>query len=137
MAASSDSASFVSGSGFRQGQGRILISAATVEGAGDSIEAREIDRVVLLGQTQPQAVFEIMVRRGDLTPAQAELRTRYTEGLAAYRARCFDDARRTFAAALEAAPNDGPSMTFIKRIDSLMATPPGEDWDSSWHLEQK
>ena len=44
--------------------GRVLVSAATVEGAGELIETREIDRVVLLGQTQPQAVFEIMARRG-------------------------------------------------------------------------
>jgi hypothetical protein len=47
------------------------------------------------------------------------------------------DSGRAFAAALESVPNDGPSMTFIKRIDSLMKTPPGEDWDGSWRLEQK
>src|SRR6202161_4212937 len=40
--------------------GRILVSEATVAGAADAIEAREIDRVVTLGQTHPQAVFEIM-----------------------------------------------------------------------------
>jgi class 3 adenylate cyclase len=117
--------------------GRVLVSAATIAGAADAIEAREIDRVVLLGQTQPQAVFEIMGRKGELTPAQVELRTRFSEGLAAYRARRWDEALRAFAAALESVPNDGPSMIFIKRIDGLMKTPPGEDWDGSWHLEQK
>ncbi len=116
---------------------RILVSEATVAGADDAIEAREIDRVVLLGQTEPQAVFEIMGRKGELTPAQVELRTHFSEGLAAYRARRWDEALRAFAAALESVPNDGPSMTFIKRIDSLMKTPPGEDWDGSWRLEQK
>jgi class 3 adenylate cyclase len=117
--------------------GRVLVSAATIAGADDAIEAREIDRVVLLGQTQAQAVFEIMGRKGELTPAQVELRTRFSEGLAAYRARRWDEALRAFAAALESVPNDGPSMIFIKRIDSLMKTPPGEDWDGSWRLEQK
>src|SRR5205809_1503247 len=34
--------------------GRILVSQATVAGASAAIEAREIDRVVTLGQTQPQ-----------------------------------------------------------------------------------
>ena len=116
---------------------RILVSAATVAGAADSIEVREIDRVVLLGQTQPQAVFEIMGRKGELTPAQVELRTHFSEGLSAYRARRWDEARRAFAAALESVPNDGPSMMFIKRIDSLMTTPPSESWDGSWYLEQK
>jgi class 3 adenylate cyclase len=52
---------------------RILISEATVAGAA-AIEVREIDRVVTLGQTHPQAVFEIMGRKGELTSAQLELR---------------------------------------------------------------
>jgi class 3 adenylate cyclase len=117
--------------------GRVLVSAATVAGAAAAIEAREIDRVVLLGQTQPQAVFEIIGRKGELTPMQIELRTHFYEGLVAYRARRWDEARRAFAAALEAVPNDGPSMTFIKRIDSLMTTPPGDEWNGSWHLDQK
>ena len=117
--------------------GRVLVSAATVAGADDAIETREIDRVVLLGQTQQQAIFEIMGRKGKLTPVQVELRTHYSEGLAAYRGRHWDEARRAFAAALESVPNDGPSMTFIKRIDGLATNPPGDGWDGSWHLEQK
>ena len=115
----------------------ILISAATIAGAADAIEAREIDRAVLLGETQPQAVFEIMGRKGELTPVQVELRTHYAEGLAAYRARHWDEARRAFGAVLESVPNDGPSMMFIKRIDKLTTTPPSEGWDGSWYLEQK
>jgi adenylate cyclase len=116
---------------------RVLVSEATVAGAAAVIEVREIDQVVLLGQTQPQAVFEIMGRKGELTPMQIELRTHFSEGLVAYRARRWDEALRAFAAALEAVPNDGPSMTFIKRIDSLMTTPPGDEWNGSWHLDQK
>ena len=117
--------------------GRVLVSAATVAGADEAIETREIDQVVLLGQTQQQAIFEIMGRKGKLTPVQVELRTHYSEGLAAYRGRHWDEARRAFAAALESVPNDGPSMTFIKRIDGLATNPPGDGWDGSWHLEQK
>ena len=117
--------------------GRVLVSAATVAGADEAIETREIDRVVLLGQTQQQAIFEIMGRKGKLTPVQVELRTHYSEGLAAYRGRHWDEARRAFAAALESVPNDGPSMTFIKRIDGLATNPPGDGWDGSWRLEQK
>ena len=37
----------------------------------------------------------------------------------------------------ESVPNDGPSMTFIKRIDGLATNSPGDGWDGSWHLEQK
>jgi len=117
--------------------GRVLVSAATVVGADDAIETREIDRVVMLGQTHPQAIFEIIGRKGELTPTQVELRTHYCEGLAAYRARHWDEARRAFAAALESVPNDGPSMAFIKRIEDLATNPPDHGWDGSWHLDQK
>jgi adenylate cyclase len=117
--------------------GRILVSEATIAGAAGAIEAREIDRLVTLGQTRPQAVYEIMARKGELTAAQAELRDRFAEGLAAYRARRWDEARRAFEAALKAVPGDGPSLTFIKRLDLFAAAPPADDWDGAWHLERK
>jgi hypothetical protein len=92
---------------------------------------------VVVGQSTPQAVFDVMGRKGALTAAQALLRTRYSEGLAAYRARHWDEARRSFTATLDAVPGDGPSMTFIKHIDDMIAAPPGDDWDGAWHLDQK
>ena len=117
--------------------GRILVSEATIAGASAAVEAREIDLLVTLGQTRAQAVFEIMAAKGELTAAQIELRARFAEGLAAYRAQHWEEARRAFEAALQAVPDDGPSMTFIKRIDKLVAAPPGKGWDGAWHLERK
>ncbi len=117
--------------------GCILVSEATIAAASDAVEAREIDRVAVLGQNRPQAVFEIMGRKGELSPAQLELRDRFAEGLACYRRRQWNEARRAFEAALAIVPNDGPSITFINRLDKLTLHPPGEDWDGSWRLEQK
>lgn len=117
--------------------GRILVSEATIAGASAALEAREIDLLVTLGQTRAQAVFEIMAAKGELTAAQIELRARFAEGLAAYRAQHWEEARRAFEAALQAVPNDGPSITFTKRIDKLVAAPPGKGWDGAWHLERK
>ena len=117
--------------------GCILVSEATIAAASDAVEAREIDRVAVLGQNRPQAVFEIMGRKGELSPAQLELRDRFAEGLARYRRRQWNEARRAFEAALAIIPNDGPSITFVNRLDKLTLHPPGEDWDGSWRLEQK
>jgi len=116
---------------------RLLVSESTAAAAAVDVEVREIDRIVAFGQSAPQIVFEVMGRKGSLTPAQTLLRTRYCEGLAAYRARHWDEARRAFAAALDAVPGDGPSATFVKRIDGLLSDPPGVDWDAAWHLDQK
>jgi adenylate cyclase len=117
--------------------GRILVSEATITSAAGAIEVREIDRLVTLGQTRPQAVYEIMARKGELTAAQIELRDRYAEGLAAYRAQRWDEARRAFEAALKTVPGDGPSLTFIKRLEFFARTPPSDGWDGAWHLERK
>jgi class 3 adenylate cyclase len=117
--------------------GRCLVSEATIAAAGAAIEVREIDRLVVVGQTQPQVVFEIMGRAGELAPKDMLLRTQYSEGLAAYRARRWDEARSAFNAALEAVPDDGPSMTLAKRIDNLQEDPPPADWDGSWRLDRK
>jgi len=117
--------------------GRILVSEATIASAAGAIEAREIDRLVTLGQTRPQPVYEIMARKGELTAAQVELCDRYAEGLAAWRTRRWDEARRAFEAALQAVPEDGPSLIFIKRLDLFAAAPPDDGWDGAWHLERK
>ncbi|HVX74690.1 MAG TPA: adenylate/guanylate cyclase domain-containing protein [Bradyrhizobium sp.] len=116
---------------------RCLVSEATAAACKETVEFREIDRLVVLGQSQPQTVFEIMGRKGELEPGQLLVRTHYTEGLAAYRARQWDEARSAFARALEAAPGDSPSRTFIDRIDALKHNPPPADWDGAWHLERK
>lgn len=116
---------------------RNLISETTAAACASTIELREIDRLVVVGQTQPVAVFEIIGKKDELTPAQAELRQHYATGLAAYRAQRWEDAARAFDAALAAVPNDGPSIALKTRVDSLRQNPPAADWDGAWHLEHK
>jgi class 3 adenylate cyclase len=116
---------------------RSLIAEATVAKADATIQFREIDRLMVVGQTQPQAVFELLGRTDELTPKQELLRSRYADGLAAYRARHWEKAHSAFTAVLEAVPTDGPAMTLLRRIDHLQQQPPGEDWDGAWRLENK
>jgi class 3 adenylate cyclase len=116
---------------------RILISQTTAAAVGDALELRELDRLTLIGQRMPQVVFEVMGRSGALTNQQELLRARYLDGLAAYRARRWEDARNSFEAALEASPSDGPSRALLSRIDGLRAKPPPPDWDGSWQIEHR
>ncbi|WP_457798334.1 adenylate/guanylate cyclase domain-containing protein [Methylocystis sp. S23] len=116
---------------------RALVAEATAKGAAAHVETREIDFVALAGQTKPERIYEIMSRKGALTEAQILLRENYGDGLAAFRRRDWDAARLAFAAALAAAPGDGPTQTFRSRLEQMAASPPGEDWDGSWRLAQK
>jgi adenylate cyclase len=116
---------------------RCLVAQATVAAAAQAVEAREIDNLVVAGQTRPQTVFEIMGRAGELSAEQTALRAHYAEGLAAYRARHWDEARDALKAALAAAPGDGPSIVLLARVESFRDNPPPADWDGSWRLDQK
>ena len=114
-----------------------LASAPAIEAAGDAIEAREIDRVVVAGQSHSETVFEIMGRKGELGEKLLVLRERYAEGLVAYRARRWDEARQAFRAALDAVPGDGPSLGLARRVEEFQANPPPADWDGAWRLDEK
>jgi adenylate cyclase len=116
---------------------RCLASEATIAAADSAVEVREIDRVVVVGQTQPQAVFEIMGRADELSAQQVLLRSHYSDGLTAYRARRWDEANNAFNLALETVPSDGPSLAMLSRVKSVRNKPPAADWDGSWRLDQK
>jgi len=116
---------------------RCLISEVTAKACDAAIELREIDRLVVVGQSQPQTVYEIMGRKAELTAQQVLMRDHYAEGLEAYRARRWDEARTAFAAVLEAVPDDGPALALMGRLADFKANPPPENWDGAWHLDQK
>jgi class 3 adenylate cyclase len=116
---------------------RCLISEATANICSADFEVREIDRVVLSGQSYQQTVYEVMGRKDPVAPEQTQVRARYAAGLTAYRERRWDEARAAFAAALEAAPNDGPSIALLARVADLKQNPPPENWDGSWQMKYK
>ncbi len=115
---------------------RNLVSERTIAAAGAALEVREIDRVVVAGHTHSEIIFEILGRKGELTPQQFLSRDKYLEGLAAYREQRWDDALRALNESLGAIPDDGPSMALLKRVESLKANPPSRDWDGAWHIDK-
>jgi class 3 adenylate cyclase len=116
---------------------RCLISEATANMCSADFEVREIDRVVLTGQSHHQTVYEVMGRKDVVAPQQTQVRARYAAGLTAYREQRWDEARAAFAAALEAVPDDGPSIAMLARVADLKQNPPPENWDGSWRMKYK
>src|SRR6202021_2212315 len=102
---------------------RCLISEATATMCAADFELREIDRVMVVGQSQPQTVYDVMGRNDALTPQQTLLRERYAAGLAAYRAQRWDEARAAFTEALKAASDDGPSISLLARVADFERNP--------------
>ncbi len=114
----------------------IMAAEDTVRLAQHAVEARELDRLIVAGKTEPIRVFELLGRAGELAPAVLELRGVYGEGLAAYREARWDVAEGKFRECLRLAPDDGPARTFLARVAVLRATPP-RDWNGVWGLDTK
>jgi adenylate cyclase len=104
-------------------------TAAQVEGA---IELREVDSVVATGTSEPQRVFEVLARRGELDSSRAKLRDHFAAGLAAYRRQEWLEARAAFEAGLTLVADDGPSRVLLARVAHLAEHAPGRDWNGVW-----
>jgi class 3 adenylate cyclase len=116
---------------------RVLVSEETARLAGDALELREIDSILVAGRSEPQRIFEILGRSGEVDVTTRDLRDRFTEGLTAYRSGSWDEARAAFAACLADRPDDKPATVFLERLDALAAGPRGEAWNGVWSLAAK
>jgi adenylate cyclase len=114
----------------------ILITEDTLRLAQHTVEAREVDLLVVVGKTEPVRVFELLAPAGQLRPEIAELRGVFEEGLAAYRTGKWDVADRKFRDALRIVPDDAPSRVFLERVAVLQAHPPSQ-WNGVWTMEHK
>ena len=114
---------------------RVLVSEATVAAARRGVRAARDRPAVVVGQTQPQDVFEIMGRRASSRRSNARCARAMPRGLRPI-APADGRSARAFNAALEIVPVDGPSNAMIVRIDGFGTNPPGETWDGSWQLDK-
>jgi hypothetical protein len=90
-----------------------------------------------VGKTEPQRVFEILGRTGEVEPSRLALRDRFAEGLLAYRQQAWAEAEAAFQACLDQTPDDGPARVFAKRVAHLAQNPPGPEWNGVWALTEK
>jgi adenylate cyclase len=116
---------------------RILIGEATQALAGDAVETREIDSIVVVGKSEPERVFEVLGRKGEVSAELLELRDAFAEALAAYRAQEWEQAASGFRACLAITPEDEPSKVFLGRIAHFREQPPAADWLGVWELQTK
>ena len=114
-----------------------MISESTYQDAKDSIEARELDLLAVVGKQKPVRVYQVLARKGKLDPKMAQLVKIFHQGLVAYRASKFADALELFKKCLEISPSDSPSQVYLQRCQTYIETPPAPDWDGVWRLTKK
>ena len=136
-------------SGAKQYGVYVLASEATMKLAGDDVVGRPIDRLRVVGKSEPVLVFEPLCERSELTPELERLLALWNEARAAYEAMEWDRAEALFAQCQELEPNHPdrqkgcrttPSHVFAARCREFREHPPvapGEKWDAVYTAKSK
>jgi adenylate cyclase len=122
---------------FKDGRGNTVT-------AHDFLETRFIDRIAVVGKSEPVNVYELVAMKGGLTERDKTLFTHFAEGMAHYQAQEWDKAIMAFSVAreYERFPDVPitPSSVFIARCRQYKETPPvleGERWDGVYRMTSK
>jgi len=116
---------------------RIMVSEAAFEGARGVVEGRELGRVRVVGKAIPIRVFELLAKKGALSPEWGRALPLYNQGLAHFNKREFDQAAAAFEGVLNAVAKDGPATLYLNLSRDYAAIAPPEDWDGVFNLTAK
>ena len=114
----------------------IIIGQETRRLAGDRVQVRELDRLMVYGREEGLAIYELLgMAERDAEPTGWV--TLYESGLAAYRARNFVGARIFFQQLLAARASDQPARMMLQRCAEFLQSPPGKDWEGTSAMKAK
>jgi len=113
---------------------RIMIGETTYRMAEQAVEARLLDRIIVVGKTQPVTVYELLGRKGEVPAEGREAATRYEEALRLHWERKWDEALERLARI----EHGDRAVAFLKaRIQAYRQTAPPPDWQGEYVRETK
>ncbi|MBT4362888.1 MAG: CHASE2 domain-containing protein, partial [Desulfobacteraceae bacterium] len=115
----------------------LLISESTYGDLSDTVFAREVDSINVVGKKEPVKIYEPVDFHENVDDVTIKTVDVYTKGLYSYRDQEWDKAISFFESAIEIAPDDGPSKTMLARCHEYKKNPPGEDWNGSYSMISK
>lgn len=114
-----------------------LISQTTYEAAKDSIEARRLDIVRVVGKQEAITIYELLGRKGMLPQKMYDMLELYYNGLDLFEKRQWKRAVNQFNKAREVIDDDGPTQTYINRCNEFIKKPPAKSWDGVYSFKSK
>jgi adenylate cyclase len=116
----------------------IVISEHTYKPCSDKITARELDKIIVKGKTQPVSIYELVGLSSDPIPEQKQrVIEHYQKGRELYLNRDFAIAMGEFAQVLKIDPNDKAADMHLDRCQHWLKSTPPDDWDGVWTLTEK
>ena len=114
-----------------------MIPQSTYELAKDDIDTRQLDVIRVVGKKEPISVYEVLERKNQTSSEKSGVVEKYLKALKLYEERNFADASKEFEKVLAIDPDDGPSLTYVKRCGVFLETPPEKDWDGVYTFTEK
>ncbi len=111
----------------------ILIGENTYEHAKESIIAREVDIIRVVGKENPVRVYELVGERGEIPDVHVEHIERFHKALRLYRDQKWDKALDLF----QRFEDDTLAEVYVNRIKLLKEDPPSADWTGVFDLTRK
>jgi adenylate cyclase len=114
-----------------------MISENTYNNAKDHIEVRKLDKIRVIGKTEPIIVYELLGMKGTLPQKVYDAIDLYNKGMEMFAEHQWKKAMKFFNESLEILPDDGPSKTYIARCEEFMKKPPSKKWDGVYSMKSK
>ncbi|MET0867472.1 MAG: adenylate/guanylate cyclase domain-containing protein [Pseudorhodoplanes sp.] len=119
----------------------ILATESVEEKVRDRFVFRPLDLVVPAGTTQIVPLFELLGTRDDGPDAASEATItsckEWSEAIAGYRSRNWNDAFERFRRFADRHPSDPVAPLYIERCRLLLSSPPPSDWDGAERFDSK
>ncbi|MDR0554176.1 MAG: response regulator [Treponema sp.] len=119
----------------------ILASENTVQDCGDRLLVRRLDRIRVVGITEPARIYEILALAddapGEKPSSMRELAELFQAAFELFERRDWLAAETAFARILEPFPADGPSQLYLRRCRQYRQTPPSPNWDGVFNFSEK
>ncbi len=116
----------------------ILVSEMTYLKAKGKVLVREVDRVVVVGKSEPVRIFELLsMDAAPKTDKDKLFLETYHEGLKAYQERRWDEGIAYMEHAMTYWPEDPVCQLYIERMRLYQIHPPKPEWNGVFVLDSK
>jgi len=115
----------------------ILASYDTVKETGDALLYRRLDRVRVVGISEPVRLCELIDIAGQADEQQKKLVTVFHQALDYFEKREWKFAGQGFKEAFSVNNGDEPSKIYLERCKTFLKVPPEDKWDGVYNMTSK
>jgi class 3 adenylate cyclase/CHASE2 domain-containing sensor protein len=120
-----------------------MISHYTHEFIKNDFETRQLDKITVVGKSEPVIVYELLSLKDKLSDQMSKLLQLYNQGLTYYYRQEWGKAVETFGLCEALEPNKiitrgiTPSAVFLQRSKQYSINPPEKEWNGVYNLKSK